>query len=181
MNHLTFDKKDRTQARQLKKALQQSKGAEGPDDLPPILLNALGQVSNAGQLSIFNESFFKGILPGIRMEVITLLLKKTGQPLLLLSRWVPRTLEGGPRDYLCWIQASMQPVSHCLRTLHAFWLPKLTVGRTSCAAAYVLSVTGLGERYLNGIVGNEEVPVLSKRQRYPTPLPDESPLQLLTH
>ncbi len=87
VNRLAFDKTERTQARHLKKALQlptaaesccspltirkldiaihaiRRKGATGPDDIPPTILKALGPMAKAELLSIFNESFSKGVVP----------------------------------------------------------------------------------------------------------------------
>ncbi len=89
VNWLSFDKTERTQAHHLQKALQlptgaeaccspftireldtaihamQSKGAAGPDDIPPTCLKALGSTAKFELLHILNESFPKGAVPGI--------------------------------------------------------------------------------------------------------------------
>ncbi len=52
----------------------------GPDDIPPTFLKALGPIAKAGALSIFNESFSKGVLPGNLQEATILPLKKAGKP-----------------------------------------------------------------------------------------------------
>ncbi len=104
MNRLSFDKTERTQARYLKKGLQlptaaetccspytirepniaihtiRSKCAAGPDDIPTTFLKALGPMAKTELLSIFNESFSKGFVPGIWEEATILPLKKTGKP-----------------------------------------------------------------------------------------------------
>ncbi len=100
VNRFSFDKSERTQTRHLKKALQlptaaesccspftireidiaihamRSKGAAGPDDIPPTFLEALGPMAKTELLSIFNESFSKGVVPGICKEATILRLKK---------------------------------------------------------------------------------------------------------
>ncbi len=100
VNRLSFDKTERTQAPHLKKALQlptaaesccspfticeldaaihamRSKGAAGPDGIPPTFLKALGPIAKAELLSIFNESFSKGVVPGIWKETTILPLKR---------------------------------------------------------------------------------------------------------
>ncbi len=45
-----------------------SKGAEGPDDIPPTILKALGLMAKAELLSTFNDNFSKGVVPGIWKE-----------------------------------------------------------------------------------------------------------------
>ncbi len=89
VNRLSLNKTERTQARHLKKTLQlptaaesccspftiqelgtaihavRSKGAAGPDDIPPTFLKALGRMAKTEVLSIFNQSFSKGVVPGI--------------------------------------------------------------------------------------------------------------------
>ncbi len=42
-----------------------SKGTVGLDDNPPSFLKALGPMAKAELLSIFNENFSKGVMPGI--------------------------------------------------------------------------------------------------------------------
>ncbi len=103
MNRLSFDKTERTQACHLKKALQlpttaesccspftlreldkaihalRRKGAAGPDDIPPTFLKALSSMANTELLSIFNEGFSKGAVPGIWKEATILPLKKSRQ------------------------------------------------------------------------------------------------------
>ncbi len=116
MNWLSFDKTERTQARHLKKAQQlptaaeswcspftfrelnttihamQSKGAVGPDDIPPTFLKALGLMAKAELLSIINESFYKGVVPGIWKEATILPLKKAGKPPGAISSYRPASL-----------------------------------------------------------------------------------------
>ncbi len=53
-----------------------SKGAAGPDDIPPTFLKAIGPKAMAELLSIFNDSFSKRVVPGIWKEATILPLKK---------------------------------------------------------------------------------------------------------
>ncbi len=45
-----------------------SKGAEGPDDIPPTFLKALGLMAKTELLSTFNDNFSKSVVPGIWKE-----------------------------------------------------------------------------------------------------------------
>ncbi len=115
MNRLSFIKTERTQAHHLKKALQlptvaesccspftireldkaihamRSKGAAGSDDIPPTFLKALDPIAKAELLilSIFNESFSKGVVPGIWKEATILPLKKAVKPPGAISSYRP--------------------------------------------------------------------------------------------
>ncbi len=42
-----------------------SKGTAGPDDIPHTFLTTLDAMAKAEILSIFNESFSEGVVPGI--------------------------------------------------------------------------------------------------------------------
>ncbi len=109
MNRISFDETERTQARYLKKALQlltaaesccspftihamRSKGAAGPDDIPPTFLKALGPMAKTELLSIFNESFFKGIAPGISKVSHHSPAEKAGKPAGAISPYRPVSL-----------------------------------------------------------------------------------------
>ncbi len=69
-----------------------SKDAAGPDDIPPTFLKALGPMAKTGLLSIFNESFSKGVVPGIWKEATILPLKKAGKPPGAISPYRPVSL-----------------------------------------------------------------------------------------
>ncbi len=56
------------------------KGAAGPDDIHPTFLKELGPMAKTELLSICNESFAKGVVPGIWKEATILPLKKAGKP-----------------------------------------------------------------------------------------------------
>ncbi len=53
-----------------------NKGAAGPDGIPPSFLKAIGPMAKTELLSIFTESFSKGVFPGICKEATILPLKK---------------------------------------------------------------------------------------------------------
>ncbi len=92
----------------------------------PTFLKALGPLAKAELLSIFNESFSEGVVPGISKEATVLPLKKAGKlpgaisyrPVSLTS-CVVKTMEGmvhnrlynlaGIRGWLCSEQAGFQP------------------------------------------------------------------------
>ncbi len=65
------------------------KGTAGPDDIPPTFLKALGPTAKTELLSIFNESFSKGDVPGIWKEATILPLKKAGKPPGAISSYRP--------------------------------------------------------------------------------------------
>ncbi len=116
MNQHSFIKTECTQARHLKKALQlltaaesccspftlreldtdihdmQSKDAAGPDDIPPSILKVLWPMAKAELLSIFNESFSKGVVPGIWKGATILVLKKADKPPGAISTYRPVSL-----------------------------------------------------------------------------------------
>ncbi len=56
---------------------------------PPTFLKALGPTAKTELLSIFNESFSKGIVPGIWKEATILPLKKAGKPSGSISSYRP--------------------------------------------------------------------------------------------
>ncbi len=68
------------------------KGAAGPDDIPPTFLKALGPTAKTELLSIFNDSFSKGVVPGIWKEATILPLKKAGKPSGAISSFRPVSL-----------------------------------------------------------------------------------------
>ncbi len=48
----------------------------GSDDIPPTFFNTRGPTAKTELLSIFNESFSKGVVPGIWKEATILPLKR---------------------------------------------------------------------------------------------------------
>ncbi len=66
-----------------------SKGAAGPDDIYPTFLRALGPVALVDLLSIYNDNFSKGIVPGIWKEATILKLKKKAKPPVTISSYRP--------------------------------------------------------------------------------------------
>ncbi len=85
------------------------KGAEGPDEISPTFPKALSPMAKAELLSIFNESFSKGVMPGIWKEVTILPLKKAGKPPGAISSYLPvrltscviKTMERMVNNHLC--------------------------------------------------------------------------------
>ncbi len=64
----------------------------GPDDIPPTFLKALGPTAKAELVAIFNESFSKGVVPGIWKEATIPPLKKEGKPPGAMSCYRPASL-----------------------------------------------------------------------------------------
>ncbi len=118
MNGLSLDKTERTQDRHLKKVPQlptaaesccspftfreldtaihamRSNGAADPDDILPTFFKALGLMAKSELLPIFNESFSKGVVPGIWKEATILPLKKAGRSYLHLPTCQSHTMCG---------------------------------------------------------------------------------------
>ncbi len=103
-----------------------SKGAAGPEDVPSTFLKALSPMAKAELLSIFNESFSKGVVPGIWKDATILPLKKAGEPLGVISSYRPisltscvvKTMERmynlvETRGWLCSKQAGFRKLRSC--------------------------------------------------------------------
>ncbi len=88
-----------------------SKGAAGPNDIPPTFFKALGPMAKTELLSIFNESFSKGVVPGIWKKVTIFPLKKAGKPQGTISSHRPVSLTSGV------ITAMERMVYNCLYNL----------------------------------------------------------------
>ncbi len=68
------------------------KDAAGPDDIPSTFLKALGPTAKTELLSIFNESFSKGVVPGIWKRATILSLKIAGKTPGAISSYRPVSL-----------------------------------------------------------------------------------------
>ena len=69
-----------------------TKGAYGPDDIPPTFLKALGPVALAELLAIFNAAFELGVCPQIWRQAIIITLLKAGKPASELASFRPISL-----------------------------------------------------------------------------------------